>query len=56
MKDDVHVKPVFDRIVHVNHIDCVCAPTISPVERVEGNTYWVYMHHSLDGRELRETA
>lgn len=34
--------------------DCVCGPTVEPVERHDGSYGWLVVHHSLDGRELRE--
>lgn len=36
--------------------DCVCGPRCVPVERDDGSISWVYVHHSLDGRELTEPA
>ena len=47
----VHVQPVNDLIEHEDTEDCVCGPD---VELVEGGA--VITHHSLDGRELRESA
>jgi len=34
--------------------DCVCGPRCEPVERADGSIGWVYVHHSLDGREANE--
>lgn len=34
--------------------DCWCGPTIEPVEHEDGSMGWLYVHHSLDGREHYE--
>lgn len=54
--DHVHCYPVNDLIEHdVEHQgDCVCGPASEPVLREDGSCGWMYTHHSLDGRELRE--
>ena len=49
----VHVVPVNDLVDHAVDEDCVCGPTLEPVEREDGSFGWVAVHHSLDGRELR---
>ena len=49
-----HVEPVNDLIAHEDN-DCVCGPTVEPVPRDDGSIGWLYTHHSLDGRELKET-
>lgn len=46
--DDVHVVPALDLIAHEDE-DCVCGPT---PRFVTGAV--IYVHHALDGRELRE--
>lgn len=51
--DDVHVVPVGDLIEHCRE-ECVCGPTVEPVQRDDGSYGWLYTHHSLDGRELDE--
>lgn len=51
---EVHVIPVRDVIVHESQ-DCVCVPTQEAVFRDDGSCNWLYIHHSLDGRELSET-
>ena len=54
----LHVSPVADGIVHdtaTSEPDCVCGPTVQPVEADDGSMGWVIVHHSLDGRELAET-
>lgn len=45
-----------DLIEHdVEHQDaCICGPTIEAVFADDGSCGWLYTHHSLDGRELRE--
>lgn len=53
--DTWHITPVNDYIEHEESgDDCVCHPTASPVKREDGSVAWIMMHHSLDGRELRE--
>jgi hypothetical protein len=54
MTSDVHVTPVGDLIEHTTTDDCPCGPTTQPVQRDNGSTGWVTVHHSLDGREQRE--
>lgn len=53
----LHVVPVDDIIHHRTEIDddCICGPTVEPVERVDGCS-WLIHHHSLDGRERDEEA
>lgn len=51
---DVHTLPVGDLIVHEAAQDCVCGPSIIPLERDDGSYTWVWLHHSLDGREVIE--
>lgn len=46
---DVHVMPVDDLIAHENHADCICGPDVEIHDR------WLYVHHSLDGREQHES-
>lgn len=50
----VHTLPVRDLIEHDTSDDCWCGPTCEPVPRDDGSMGWLYMHHSLDGREFRE--
>lgn len=51
----VHVYPNADLVEHDTETDdCVCGPTIEPVEREDGSIGWLATHHSLDGREARE--
>ncbi len=51
----VHVFPVNDLIEHdTDSDDCLCGPTTEAVHDDEGGFGWVVIHHSLDGRELRE--
>jgi hypothetical protein len=52
----LHVVPVGDLIEHVLSGDCPCGPADKPVERDDGSTGWLAVHHSLDGRELNEEA
>lgn len=49
----VHVLPADDLIEHIDVGDtCVCGPRAEPVQQEDGTIDWVYVHHSLDGREL----
>jgi hypothetical protein len=36
--------------------NCVCGPTIEPIEGHDGYIGWLVTHHSLDGRERQEQA
>lgn len=50
-----HVYPAGDLIEHETIGDgCACGPETRPVERDEGSIGWLYVHHSLDGREKTE--
>lgn len=51
-----HVTPSNDLIEHVIDWDgeCVCGPECIPVPREDGSNGWLYVHHSLDGRELAD--
>jgi hypothetical protein len=51
----IHVYPVGDLVEHdTDGGECVCGPTVEPVEREDGSFGWVTTHHSLDGREQNE--
>jgi hypothetical protein len=51
----VHVLPVNDLIDHEEEgHDCVCGVNSEPVQCEDGSFGWLIVHHSLDGRELRE--
>lgn len=51
----VHVYPVGDFVDHDTETEeCVCIPDVEHVVCKDGSDGWVYMHHSLDGRELKE--
>lgn len=52
MSNERHVTPVDDLIEHDARSDCACGPTPERVERADGSDGWLYIHHSLDGREL----
>ena len=53
----VHVMPILDLIEHEDIGDgCLCGVTVEPVPADDGSMGWVIIHHSLDGRELRETT
>ncbi len=43
-----------DLVQHEMTEDCVCGPTPEPVKREDGSMGWLYVHHSLDGREMSE--
>ena len=50
-----HVIPCGDQIEHVTDPDCPCGPTPELVRHSLRLGGWLYVHHSLDGRE-REDA
>lgn len=52
---DLHVVPVGDLIEHDTDGECVCGPTDTPVEDDEGAIRFMAVHHSLDGREQKES-
>ena len=54
MADRVHTMPVNDLIEHITSEDCTCGPTTEPVKRDDGSIGWLFLHHSLDGREANE--
>jgi hypothetical protein len=51
-----HAVPVADLIEHTVDDDggCVCGPQVHPVQTAWGGYGWMFIHHSLDGRELQE--
>lgn len=53
---DVHVYPNGDIVIHDIAENCVCIPEVMPVERDDGTVGFMYVHHSLDGRELLPPA
>lgn len=52
----VHVRPLGDHIEHlvVAGMDCPCEPRVEARMRADGSNGWLYVHHSLDGRERDE--
>jgi hypothetical protein len=50
----LHVVPLGDAVEHTSDDDCACGPTAMPIKRDDGSIVWLMVHHSLDGRELRE--
>jgi hypothetical protein len=53
-----HTYPLGDLIEHdTSGPDCVCGPAVELVRNDDGtDAGWLYIHHSLDGREKREQA
>jgi hypothetical protein len=52
---DLHVRPRDDVIWHPLDPDCVCGPRATEARHTTtGRETTMYVHHSLDGRELRE--
>lgn len=49
-----HVFPVEDLIEHDTEGDCICIPRVEAMTDGDGPTDWLYVHSSLDGRELEE--
>lgn len=56
MIEAIHVYPTVDIVDHLVDHDgrCVCGPRCAPVIRADGAIDWMYVHHSLDGRERAE--
>lgn len=54
MSNEAHVMPLADAVGHTPTDDCCCGPRCEPVERQSGTMGWLYVHHSLDGREAGE--
>ncbi len=52
--NELHIHPVDDLIEHAIADDCVCGPSLRPVKRADGSTGWLYVHSSLDAREIAE--
>lgn len=50
----VHVRPINDAIAHWESEDCPCGSSVEHIERDGGGDAWMYIHHSLDGREASE--
>jgi hypothetical protein len=50
----VHVVPILDLVTH-SIDDCICGPSLEPVEREDGSIAYVATHSSLDGRERKPT-
>jgi hypothetical protein len=50
----IHTMPVNDAIDHEVSEDCACGPTAEAVKADDGSVGWLYIHHSLDGREKCE--
>ena len=48
----MHIRPLRDLIEH-EWDECVCVPTPQLVETDHGDE-WMFIHHSLDGREASE--
>lgn len=46
---ELHVTPSKDLIEHEPSDQCPCGPHVQVVDRCGG---WLYVHHSLDGREM----
>lgn len=49
-----HVMPVGDIVEHEPDELCICGPTGSERTLVLGRLKWLFVHHSLDGREQTE--
>ena len=50
----MHVLPINDLIDHTDSENCICGPTIEPIQHGDGTIDWLVVHHSLDGRENHE--
>ena len=57
MTETLHVVPIDDLIEHQTDGDeCICGPDCELVQRDDAPDMYLYSHHSLDGREIHETA
>lgn len=53
--DALHVLPVDDLVGHTKDAECVCGPEETWAQNgLTGELRSIFVHHSLDGRELRE--
>lgn len=53
----IHTVPLNDLVDHdTSGEGCICGPATEAVFRDDGSNGWLVVHHSLDGRELREDA
>lgn len=50
----VHTVPDVDTVQHTFTPGCICGPTPERVTAQDGGDNWLYVHHSLDGREAGE--
>lgn len=51
---NVHVIPLDDLVEHQALESCVCGPAYELVQGEDGDSGWLIVHHSLDGREQDE--
>lgn len=51
-----HTAPIDDGIEHdvSDNCECICGPNLEHLQRDDGSNAWLYVHHSLDGREQNE--
>lgn len=52
-KAHLHIVPVDDIVEHIvdEHEECPCGPRM---DLLEGQADWIWVHHSLDGREYTD--
>lgn len=54
---DYHIYPVNDLVEHdADGGDCVCGPRVEAMTEGPGPTDWLFVHSSLDGREVEEAS
>lgn len=53
MSGELQVIPLCDLIEHDLNDTCVCGPRAELVTTERGDE-WMFVHHSLDGREAKE--
>ena len=52
---ELHVLPVRDIVEHDASEGCICGPSLKVYPHDSSHGYvWVYAHHSLDRREVKE--
>lgn len=52
--DTIVANAPIDAITDLMRDDKLNRPALHPVQRDDGSTGWMYVHHSLDGRESTE--
>lgn len=51
----VHPGAGKDAIDHVPGDVCLCGPTTIPLPTADGEVWWLYLHHALTAKPIRDT-